>query len=238
VAGGERPGRGATAPAGNEIDRRLTEANELLGRVASRVARRLGKYVDVEDLEAIGREALLPIVTSWDPARADFRTYVALKLRWAIYDGLRRETHARVPAVRAVALMASERLSGALTPEAEAPPTEEAYEDRLRALLEGHAAALAVGLVAAAGDLAVVADEATGPEDRAAGSQVAVALRRAVGTLPERERALIERHYFRGEQFDAIAADLGISKSWASRLHAQAILALGRVLRELGVEGP
>ena len=49
--------------------------------------------------------------------------------------------------------------------------------------------------------------------------------------LPARERALIERHYFGGEPFDEIAKDLGISKSWASRLHTQAIQALAKALR-------
>ncbi len=32
------------------------------------------------------------------------------------------------------------------------------------------------------------------------------------------------------EDFDEIATDLGISKSWASRLHAQAIEALAKAL--------
>ena len=36
----------------------------------------------------------------------------------------------------------------------------------------------------------------------------------------------MERHYYGGEPFDVIAADLGISKSWASRLHERAILAV------------
>ena len=52
-----------------------------------------------------------------------------------------------------------------------------------------------------------------------------------VRDLPDRERALIDRHYFGGEPFDEIAKDIGISKSWASRLHAQAIQKLAAALR-------
>lgn len=58
------------------------------------------------------------------------------------------------------------------------------------------------------------------------------ALRTALELLPPRQRALVERHYFGEERFDHIAASLGISKSWASRLHGQAMEALARLMRD------
>ena len=53
----------------------------------------------------------------------------------------------------------------------------------------------------------------------------------ALSLLPPRQRAIVERHYFGGERFDEIAESLGVSKSWASRLHAQAMAALAERLR-------
>jgi len=50
--------------------------------------------------------------------------------------------------------------------------------------------------------------------------------------LPERERALVQGFYFDGRQFDEVAKELGISKSWASRLHAKALDLLRDVLTE------
>ena len=41
---------------------------------------------------------------------------------------------------------------------------------------------------------------------------------------------LIRRHYLEGERFDQVAAELGLSKSWASRLHTRAI---GRLTKRL-----
>ena len=73
--------------------------------------------------------------------------------------------------------------------------------------------------------------EAQSPEDEAARSELAAQVRMRVSALPERERALVERHYFGDEPFDRIAQDLGISKSWASRLHERAISQLARDLR-------
>jgi DNA-directed RNA polymerase specialized sigma24 family protein len=50
--------------------------------------------------------------------------------------------------------------------------------------------------------------------------------------LSEGERQLVERHYFRGEAFNDIAESLGISKSWASRMHAKALLCLREALTD------
>jgi RNA polymerase sigma factor for flagellar operon FliA len=89
---------------------------------------------------------------------------------------------------------------------------------------------LAVGLVAAAGDLATAADPGEDPEQICARVTAARELRAAVQALPERQRMLVERHYFAEQRFDHIAAELGISKSRASRLHGEAIRTLAEWL--------
>jgi RNA polymerase sigma factor for flagellar operon FliA len=148
---------------------------------------------------------------------------------------VRRETHGRA-ALRVQAIADAERVGEVLsTPDepedgALAPVEDEAA--RLRRLLEAQAAALALNVVAAAGDMALVADAGDSPEDRAMRSSLGRRLRGAVSELPVRERTLVERHYFAGEPFDAIAEDLGISKSWASRLHAAAMSRLADELKD------
>jgi RNA polymerase sigma factor (sigma-70 family) len=92
--------------------------------------------------------------------------------------------------------------------------------------LGARAAALSVALVASAGDLAGVAARDQDPEQRAIQAREAQRLRDAVAELPEPQRALVTRHYFDDERFEQIAEALGISKSWASRLHAQAMATL------------
>ena len=51
-------------------------------------------------------------------------------------------------------------------------------------------------------------------------------VRAVVPSLPDRERQLIEGFYFQGRRFDHVAEELGISKSWASRLHHKALARL------------
>src|SRR5439155_2808720 len=67
------------------------------------------------------------------------------------------------------------------------------------------------------------ADDAPPPDDQLHGGRLAARLRHALGTLPEKERALMTKHYWEGKNLLEAGAELGISKSWASRLHAQAV---------------
>jgi RNA polymerase sigma factor for flagellar operon FliA len=54
---------------------------------------------------------------------------------------------------------------------------------------------------------------------------------KAIRELPDNEAELVRRHYLEGERFDHVAKDLGLSKSWASRLHTRAIRRLSEALR-------
>lgn len=218
----------------SETDRLFAEGMDVLQVVARRIARRLGRRIPVDELLAHGRAALLDVVRSYDPSRSRFPTYARAKLTWAVLEGVRRESGWRTEIGRAMALSASERFADG-TREGEGAPLEapEEHARELGELLAGHAAAMALGLVAASdGPDPPLLDEGQSPEERAATAELAAAVRRAVHELPERERTLIERHYYGGERFDLIAQDLGISKSRASRLHAQGIAALSRSLRQ------
>jgi RNA polymerase sigma factor for flagellar operon FliA len=59
--------------------------------------------------------------------------------------------------------------------------------------------------------------------DRIDASRLSAKLRDALAALPEKERALVTKHYWEGKNLLEAGAELGISKSWASRLHAQAV---------------
>src|SRR5947208_881220 len=76
------------------------------------------------------------------------------------------------------------------------------------------------GLEAAAS----VADESRPAPDLAVeGQRMAARVRRAVGALPDKERRLMELYYFADKNLEEAGAELGLSKSWACRLHARAV---------------
>jgi RNA polymerase sigma factor for flagellar operon FliA len=73
----------------------------------------------------------------------------------------------------------------------------------------------------------------TDPEAAVAEAELLNVVREAIETLPSEEAELVRRHYLEGERFDHVAAELGLSKSWASRLHTRAIGRLSKRLRRV-----
>ena len=98
--------------------------------------------------------------------------------------------------------------------------------------MAGIATAMAMGtLVASDEGPGTEGAEAT-PEQLVGNAELMARVRAVVERLPDRERVLIERHYFGDETLDAVAASLGLSKSWGSRLHARAIERIEHELRK------
>ena len=97
---------------------------------------------------------------------------------------------------------------------------------------------MAVGLLSATafgddGDRVPVAPEG-GPEEALGRAELMAVVEKAIGELPPNEAVLVRRHYLEGERFDHVAKELGLSKSWASRLHTRAIKRLSAALRDRG----
>lgn len=208
----------------------------LLDEVVESMNYRLGRMMPLDELRSLAHDGLLEAMHTYDPARSSTVTYFGRKMRWAILDAARREQKMRRLRSRAAAILASERLSEADEDAPDEPGlTEEHHTAVLNDKLHKHAAGLVLGLLS--GGAGRDAIEST-PEDHATQEQLVRVVRAKIRLLPERERELVERHYFGGEEFDTIATNLGISKSWASRLHAQAIATLGQAFREDVSEEP
>jgi RNA polymerase sigma factor for flagellar operon FliA len=82
------------------------------------------------------------------------------------------------------------------------------------------------------------AGDAPGPADDLDGARRAARLRVAIAQLPDKPRALVTKHYFEGKSLLEAGAELGVSKSWASRLHAQAVDRLRTLIEPTGDSTP
>ena len=192
----------------NSREQLFLDGLPLVDRVARRLGRQLSGRVGEDDLRSVGRMALLDVVKRFDSTRCSFRSYTLKRVKWAMLDAIRRETHGRC-----LGLIRAE-----LGPDTERQGDRPAAVRSLSALKQGRGL-----IVTFRADVGPVAYRGDGPEALAAQSEGAAKVRALLVHLDERQRALVERHYFQGEHFDVIAADLGISKSWASRLHKQAL---------------
>lgn len=224
-----------------EVLERFQSALDLVEIIARQVGRAIGHGADLEELKSFGREGLLDAARRFDTERGvPFKAYANYRVRGAVIDGIRslgrlpRRAHARLNGYRA----ASSFSEGALE-DAQASPAPGATRADAEAALNEHLAAMATAV--AAGLLAATAHgeegETTGvspgdnPEEALSNAELLHVVREAIEDLPREEAELVRRHYLEGERFDHVAADLGLSKSWASRLHTRAIQRLTKRLQ-------
>lgn len=224
-----------------EALRRFEESLELVEVLARQIGRIVGPSVELDELLSFGREGLLDAARRFDATRGvPFRAYANYRVRGAIYDGVRqlsrlpRRAHERLNGLAAAAGVsegALEDVSARPVPGAGAAAADAALADHLASL----ATAMAVGLVATPvrveeGERTTV-DPSLDPEEAFASAELLKVVRAAIGELPREEAELVRRHYLEGERFDRVAAELGLSKSWASRLHTRAMGRLSKRLR-------
>jgi RNA polymerase sigma factor for flagellar operon FliA len=221
----------------DEVLTRFHAELDLVQILARQLGRRIAASVTIDDLASFGREGLLLAARTFDASRGvPFRRWANLRIRGAMIDGVRQWGGLPRRVYRELrALEAGDRMLESYDEEDAASPagTPEQADARLHAYLTGISTAIAVGTLAEGSQATAAADGFTrSPEEIASAAETAARLRAVVAGLPERERALVERHYFGDETIDAAAAAIGLSKSWGSRLHARAIEAIARELRK------
>jgi RNA polymerase sigma factor for flagellar operon FliA len=226
-----------------EILARFNSHLDLVDLIARQVAREIGRAVELDDLRSLGHLGLLEAARRFDESRGvTFRRFANYRVRGAMLDGVRksaplpRRAHARIRALEA-ALLVAEAASENGAPAAMPTPDAEAAERKLTEHLSDMATAMAMGLLAkpAVGEEGEPSAVDTGqsPEQAVGEAELRRLVVEAIDELPEDERALVRRHYLEGERFDHVAASLGLSKSWGSRLHTRAVARLTKRLRSL-----
>jgi RNA polymerase sigma factor FliA len=227
-----------------EVLARFNAHLDLVDLIARQVAREVGRAAELDDLRSLGHIGLLEAARRFDEGRGvTFRRFANYRVRGAMLDGVRksaplpRRAHARIRALEA-ALLVAQTAADNTTTSSLPNPDAEAAERKLTEHLADMATAMAIGLLAkpAIGDEGEPSAVDTGqsPEEAVAEAELRHLVTEALEELPEDERALVRRHYLEGERFDHVAASLGLSKSWGSRLHTRAIARLTKRMRALG----
>jgi len=217
---------------------------DLVDVIARQLARELGRTVELDDLRSMGQQGLLEAARRFDEGRGvSFRRFANYRVRGSMLDGIRksaplpRRAHARIRALEAALLVSEAAAEDAQPGALPVAPDPKASDQKLTEHLADMATAMAMGLLATPaigdeGELSAV-DTSISPEDAVAQAELRELVVSALDDLPEDERTLVRRHYLEGERFDQVAASLGLSKSWGSRLHTRAIARLTKRLRAL-----
>ena len=213
--------------------------------IVDRIAARLPRSVDRDDLIGAGLLGLLDAAAKFDPSRGvQFKTYAELRVRGAVLDSLRmldcapRSARQRAKEVEA-AYLHIERTHGR-------PATEQEVADFLGVPL--HDFQIELGelrwLTVASID-EEDADGTTAIAQRIPGDSSLIPsivyerteqrerLSAAVDRLPERERQVIALYYVEELTMKEVGAVLGVSESRVCQIHTQAVLHLRAALGPL-----
>ena len=222
---------------------------------------RIHADVEFDDYLQLARLGLMESVDRYEPERgAQFKTYVAHRIRGALLNGLEKATE-KSQQIAARKRLQAERLesvkSAALDAAASHPfdegratargPAARSRQSTLLAYLAEVGIGIALGVMLEDTGMVAADGESEGRDVAAVAASPDVLyfrktelqrwreqLREALARLPAQESKVIRYHYQQEIPFDEIAAMLGVSRSRVSQLHRQG---LGKLRHMLG-QGP
>jgi RNA polymerase sigma factor for flagellar operon FliA len=214
----------------------------LVYKLAHKVARKLKQGTEVEELISDGMLGLVKAIDAFEPSRGfQFSTYATPVIRGSIYNGLRRldwlpeRTRAKARNFqKAVDKLSA--IQGRKPTEEDIAKELEISAKEVYELIANLSSMYLLSLDqpvgdedsdASMGDL-VEDSRFVSPECEFEYAEERSALRKGLAALDDRERDLLEMHYFQGITFEAISREMGVSKQRVSQLHLRAV----RHLRE------
>lgn len=224
---------------------RLVERHlDLAQRAAKMIYPRVRAYVEFDELVALANIGLAEAAQRYEPDRgASFNTFAWYRVQGAVIDGLRKASNlprrewAKLVALRAASEYLehrAERDAGAAARGVEPPKGA----DALAAVKQAMSAIKTMYVTSLEAMRENGFDPANELEvsvgDTLDTARVSQRLAAAFKTLPKKERELMRKHYWEGKNLLEAGEELGISKSWASRIHAQAVERLRGFLDEDG----
>ncbi len=219
--------------AASEVNQLVEKHLSLVQAIARKVKKTLNASIELDDLVGYGSKGLVEAAERFDARHGvAFTTFAYYRIRGAIYDGLRamgwysRADYARY--------RAEERANEYLRNRADREGAGQAQAGAAASPTAGEAATLAEvhEILSSVATVHITSLEAASsvPDESLPAADVAVdnhrlsqRVRRAVAGLPEKERRLMELYYFADKNLEEAGAELGLSKSWACRLHARAV---------------
>jgi RNA polymerase sigma factor for flagellar operon FliA len=218
-----------------EVLERYKAELDLVDIIVRQVARTIGRAADVDDLLGAGREGLFDAARKFDASRGvPFRAYANFRVTGAVIDGVRRQAyvprraHERLAALEASTAVSKSELSWAHSDLSEKLAPGEA-EVRLKNQVAVMVTAATVACVTDEHGAESCEDVPT-PEEQLARAEMVDLIRRNIDELTPGEAAVVRGYYFENMSFHEIGVQVGYSKSWAARLHTQAMSRLTELI--------
>ena len=211
-------GKDRTGRKGDEL---VSQYIGLVRKIAGDIRRRYRLSIELDELVAAGLEGLLQAADSYDASnRTTFSGFAYYRIRGAIVDNCRR-----LGAMRRVykqRLSFESAANDVLAEQAEILPKKRSLETDTTWIAETLDCLVTAHALASNPETHLRQN----PEQQTSSKQWRTRLREGMSTIDERERAILVRHYVEYQSLADIAEEMGFSRSWASRLHARALIKL------------
>lgn len=223
------------APATAAAQERVTKSVGFVESLARRVAASMPHSIDIGDLVQDGMIGLIDAANRFDEARGiRFETFAERRVRGAMIDALRRDAWPRgVRRVRRQLEAAREELRRELGAEpslADLAARVGTDETRLGRTIVRINTIESTSPMARTDQLdesnlppVLLPAEVPSPDSSYQDVETRDRIRRAMSSLPARERKVIGMYYFREATMKQIGQEIGVNESRVSQLHARAI---------------
>ena len=210
--------------------------------IAAKIRKTLSPHIEYDDLVRHGEVGLIEAADRFDPkVGANFKTFAYYRIRGAIYDGLRemgwlsRSHYAKQKFHEG----ANHYLSSATA--TDGVRKTRSVNDEVASLSStvGGLVPIYITSIEAAEALQIEDEREPIPSEVLEMGESRRAVLDAIEELPNQERDIIKMYYFGDMTLQVVSEKLGLSKSWASRLHSRAVKNLQQlVAAKLGTEVP
>jgi RNA polymerase sigma factor FliA len=215
----------------------MTSCQGLVRSLAWKIHCKLPRHVDLEDLVSYGQVGLAEAARDYEEHRGHFTTFAYYRVRGAILDGLSKMRWFNQADYHRGKY--EEMAHDVLHPDDDSRGGHSGdLEDDVRWLKDVGGALATVYMFCHCKDEQT--DGVNAVEDGSVPSPPATLLKQEIheklheliGALPADAGALIRAAYFEGLSLKEAGERIGISKAWASRLHAKTLGLLARSLEE------
>ncbi|HEX4772155.1 MAG TPA: sigma-70 family RNA polymerase sigma factor [Bryobacteraceae bacterium] len=176
--------------------------------VAAELLARFPAHVDRQDVMAAAEYGLVQAANTYDPGKGvAFTTFAYYRIRGAVFDLLRETIKSARFEAAANEYMMDYSAGGGIPSDAE-----------VKTVATGIVASYFLSIDPSPGS-----PSAEAPIDTLLRQEQEKGIRNALKTLPEKNRKVLEAYYFEDLTLEEIGKQLGLSKSWVSRMHAKGL---------------
>jgi len=222
------------------LEELILSAQQLVRSLAKQIHRKFHSQFEFEDLVAYGQIGLASAAADFDSEQGtQFSTFAYYRIRGSIYEGISklsgttRAQYKQLKYEQSAAYLLERGPHGNSGEHSTSIQEDVAWFSTLSQQLAGASLLRYANLGEAAETLADKQFDSA--EANLESEELSGQLRSFVEDLPEESRLLIEAIYFEGISLTEAAERLGVSKSWASRLHARTLQSLATALKTIGL---